>query len=78
MTTRLAITIIIALATAPAFAGDCRYGSFAGQSVESCENGYVETHGRHGSRSYGIRNGGFERYPRQVVPAWALERREAK
>lgn len=72
------VITIIALATAPAFAGDCRYGNYAGESVVSCDNDYVESRGAHGSRGYGVRNGGFDRYPRQVVPAWALERREAK
>ncbi|MGE3266866.1 hypothetical protein [Methylocystis sp.] len=71
------IIAIIAVATTPAFAGDCRYGNYAGQSVVSCDNGYVETHGPHGSRAYGIRNGGFERYPDQAPPPWAIERREA-
>jgi hypothetical protein len=66
MTTRLTIATLIALAAAPSFAGDCRYGSFAGQSVVSCDDGYVESHGARGSWSYGIRNGGFERYPGQA------------
>lgn len=78
MTTRLTITIVLALTAAPAFAGDCRYGSFAGRSVVSCDNGYVEVHGRHGSRSYGIRNGGFDRYPSHTPPPWAMERREPR
>lgn len=75
---RKVIAIIIALATAPAFAGSCRYGSFGGRSTVSCTDGYFESRSAHGVRSYGFRNGGFDRYPRQVVPAWALERREAK
>jgi hypothetical protein len=69
---------ILALATAPAFAGDCRYGNYAGQSVVSCDNGYVESRGARGVRSYGYRNGGFDRYPGQAPPPWALERREAR
>jgi hypothetical protein len=72
------ILTIIALAAAPAFAGDCRYGSFAGRSVVSCDDGYVESRGARGSRSYGVRNSGFERYPGQAPPAWAMERREAR
>jgi hypothetical protein len=69
---------ILALATAPAFAGDCRYGNYAGQSVVSCDDGYVESRGARGSRSYGIRNGGFDRYPGQTPPPWALEKRETR
>ncbi len=65
---RLAITIL-ALTASPAFAGSCRYGSFAGQSVESCDNGYVETHGPRGSRSYGIRNGGFDLTHKEIHEA---------
>lgn len=69
------IIVILALAAAPAFAGDCRYGSFDGRSVVTCDDGYLETRGARGSRSYGIRNGGFERYPGSYLPGYAHERR---
>lgn len=72
------IVTILALAAAPAFAGDCRYGNYAGQSVVTCDNGDVESRGPRGSRSYGIRNGGFDRYPGYAPPPWALGRREAR
>lgn len=75
---RRTLTTILALATAPAFAGDCRYGNYAGQSVVTCDNGYVESRGPRGSRSYGIRNGGFKRYTGQTPPPWALEGREER
>lgn len=56
---------ILALAAVPAWAGSCRYYSSGDHSVQSCSNGYFEVRGRGGVRRYGIRNGGFERYPGQ-------------
>jgi hypothetical protein len=73
-----AVITIIALAATPACAGDCRYGSFAGQSVVSCDDGYVESRSARGVRSYGIRNGGFDRYPGQAPQPWALDGREVR
>jgi len=74
---REAVTMImIGMLSAPAVAGDCKIQSVNGQSVQVCDNGYVETTGRGGvRRSFGIRNGGVERYPGNSVPAWAIERR---
>ncbi|MGJ0426979.1 hypothetical protein [Methylocystis sp.] len=72
---RLAIAIIFALTTVPAFAGDCRYGSFGGRSTVSCTGGYFESSRGGRVRSYGFRNGGFERYPGSHLPGYANERR---
>jgi hypothetical protein len=59
----------------PAIAGDCKIQNIEGRSVQTCDNGYVETTGRNGTRSYGIRNGGVDRYPGNSIPSWAIERR---
>ncbi len=72
------IIVIITLAAAPAWAGSCRYGSFGGRSTVSCTGGYFESRSGHSVRSYGYRNGGFDRYPGQAPQPWALERREAR
>lgn len=73
---RLAIVTSAMLCVRLALAGDCKIQSINGQSVQLCDNGYVETTGRSGrTRSFGIRNGGVERYPGNTAPSWALERR---
>ncbi len=64
------IIIIITLLAAPAFAGSCRYGSFGGRSTVSCTNGYFESSRGGRVRSYGYRNGGFDRYPGQDGPIY--------
>jgi hypothetical protein len=74
--TRATLALALMIAASPAVAGSCRYQSVGDESVETCDNGYVEVNGPRGRRSYGIRNGGFERYPGQSVPPWAIERRE--
>ena len=73
---RLVIATSAMLYLCPAIAGDCKILSINGQSVQVCDNGFVETTGRGGqTRSFGIRNGGVKRYPGNTVPPWALERR---
>ena len=75
--TSVAIGVVLALAQtlSPATAGDCKIQSVNGQSLQMCDNGYVEAHGRGETRIYGIRNGGVARYPRNSPPPYALERR---
>jgi hypothetical protein len=78
MTMRAALALALIIAASPAAAGSCRYQSVGDESVETCDNGFVEVAGPHGRRTYGIRNGGFKLYPGQNVPPWALERREGR
>lgn len=56
-------------------AGSCRIGSYGAGSVETCTNGYTRyTDSRGHGHSYGIRNGGFDRYPNSGVPSYAVRR----
>jgi hypothetical protein len=70
-----ALALALALAASPAVAGDCRYESVNGQTVQTCDDGFVETQGPHGRRSWGVRNGGFARTLGQAAPSWAIENR---
>jgi hypothetical protein len=72
------LALALLLAASPAVAGSCKIQSVNGESVETCTNGYVEVNGPHGRRTYGVRNGGFDRFPGLGVPSWALERREER
>lgn len=73
---RRAITILGLMIAGPALAGSCKIQSIDGRSVQTCDNGYIETTGRGGvRRTFGIRNGGVERYPGNSVPAWAIQKR---
>jgi hypothetical protein len=58
--------IILIAAISTASGGTCRIYGDNGYTVEACDNGSFETWDRYGRhRQYGIRNGGFERYPGQ-------------
>lgn len=69
------LVILLAAPTATAMAGDCKIQNINGQSVQTCDNGYAETTGRDGTRTYGIRNNGAERYPANAAPPYAIDRR---
>lgn len=66
---------LLALWAWPAGAGDCKIRNVDGRSVQTCDDGYVETRGAGRTQVYGIRNGGVARYPAHTPPSWALERR---
>ncbi|MEK4034267.1 hypothetical protein WOC76_12615 [Methylocystis sp. IM3] len=73
---RFPLAVLLLLIAAPAAAGVCRNQNAGGESITVCDNGFVEIRDQRGSRSYGIRNGGFDRYPRRPVPPYAIERRD--
>ena len=70
-----ALALALILANSPAVAGSCKFRRWR-ESVPTCSNGYTKVIGPCGRRSFGIRNGGFERYPGQNVPPSAIKRRE--
>ena len=67
--------LALALWASPVRAGDCKIQSVDGRSVQTCDDGYLETRGAGRTHVYGIRNGGVARYPGHTPPSWALERR---
>lgn len=73
---RFVIAALIAMLASPAAAGICRNQNVDGQSITVCDNGFVEIRDQHGTRSYGVRNGGFNRYPGQPVLPYALQLRD--
>lgn len=66
--------IALALLAPAARAGDCKIENIDGRSVQTCDNGYVETRDGRRTHAYGVRNGGVGRYPGHAPPPWALER----
>ncbi len=57
---------LVGCAGGGAHAGTCRYYMDGDRTVQSCDNGYFATTDSHGRRrQYGVRNGGFQRYPGQ-------------
>lgn len=72
---RHACALAITLLATNARAGDCKIENIDGRSVQTCDNGYVETRERGHAQFYGIRNGGVTRYPGHWNPPWAFERR---
>lgn len=68
------VIFAIILIASPALAGSCRYGSFGGRSVVSCQGGYFQSSRGGRTESFGFRNGGYERYPTGHLPPFSNER----
>lgn len=64
------LSVVFLLFATPAMAGSCRYYSYGTHGATSCTGGYHEIRRRGHVESWGIRNGGFERYPGQGGPIY--------
>lgn len=66
----LIIAAIATICALPAHAGSCRYYSYGSHAATSCTGGYHELRGFGRTQRWGIRNGGFRRYPDSDWPIY--------